>query len=90
MSSPRGPSSALLTHPRRCGARGIKESKEPLNREQIPKIAADGTKSYVDVGPGKHGFPQLVPYVEKFERDVKRLLYGPLAEQVPPPNYCHI
>lgn len=48
---------------------------------QIPKIAPDGTKTYVDVGPGKHGFPQLVPLVESFAADVNSLLYGSLSEQ---------
>ena len=52
---------------------------------QIPKVGEDGTKTYVDVGPGRHGFPQLVPYVERFEREVKRLLDSPpLSDQVRP------
>lgn len=49
---------------------------------QIPKIAEDGSRTYVDVGPGRHGFPQLVPMVESFVDDVKQLLYGSLADQV--------
>jgi hypothetical protein len=49
---------------------------------QIPRIAEDGTKTYVDIGPGKFGLPALVPLVVEFAEQVHRLLYGSLAEQV--------